>query len=183
MKTLIFSGSPRKHGETQKMIDRLCAELDGEIKVVNAYSADIRPCVDCRWCLEHAGCAVQDDMQLIYQDIQDADHIVIASPIYFEELTGMLLAVMSRLQTYFGARYVRHQEPIAKEKTGGILLTAGSIGPREKAESTAKMLLEQMHCRHVGTVYAGRTDRISVEDQPEILTAICSLADRMKNSR
>ena len=95
----------------------------------------------------------------------------------------MLLSVMSRLQTYFGARYVRREEPIEKEKTGGILLTAGSIGPREKAESTAKMLLEQMRCRHVGTVYAGRTDRTPVENQPEILAEVCALADQMKKIR
>ena len=181
MKTLIFNGSPRKHGDTQKMIDTLSAQLGGDIKVVNAYSANIRPCVDCRWCLKNEGCAVKDEMQQIYQDIQEADHIVIASPVYFEELTGMLLAVMSRLQTYFGARYVRRQEPIAKEKTGGILLAAGSIGPREKAESTAKMLLEQMRCVHVGTVYAGRTDRVSVAERQDVLSAISELALQIKN--
>ena len=101
--------------------------------------------------------------------------------IYFEELSGMLLSVMSRLQTFFGARYVRREEPIAKEKTGGILLTAGGIGPREKAESTAKMLLEHMRCKHVGTVYVGRTDQASVENQPEILNEVAFLAKQMKN--
>lgn len=180
MKTLIFNGSPRKNGETQKLIECLSAELGGKIKVVNAYMADIRPCVDCRWCLKNEGCAVNDEMQTIYQDIQEADHIIIASPVYFEELTGMLLAVMSRLQIYFGARYVRHQEPIKKEKTGGILLTAGSIGPREKAESTAQMLLRQMRCRPIGTVYVGRTDQKTTEEQPGIMEEVCKLAKALK---
>ena len=73
-----------------------------------------------------------------------------ASPVYFEEVTGMLLAVMSRLQTYFSARYIRKEEPVPKKKTGAVLLTAGSIGPREKAESTAEMLLRQMSCDSLG---------------------------------
>lgn len=180
MKTLIFNGSPRKRGETQKLIDLLSEELGGEIKVVNAYTANIRPCVDCRWCLKNEGCAVKDEMQQVYEDIQDCDHIILASPVYFEELTGMLLAVMSRLQTYFGARYVRREEPIQKEKTGGIILTAGSIGPREKAESTAQMLLEQMRCKSLDTVYIAKTDRLPVEQQPEIVEQVRKLANRLR---
>lgn len=51
MKTLIFNGSPRKNGETAYMIRTLQENLGGDFKVVNAYRADIRPCIDCRWCL------------------------------------------------------------------------------------------------------------------------------------
>ena len=180
MKTLIFNGSPRKHGETQKLIDCLKEELGGEIKVVDTYYVKVRPCMDCRYCMDHEGCAIDDEMQVIYQDIADADHIIIASPIYYEELTGMLLAVLSRLQIYFGAIHVRHKHLVTKPKTGGILLVGGSIGPREKAESTAMMLLEQMLCKHIGTVYMGWTDRKLVEDRPEILEEVRELARALK---
>ena len=180
MKTIIFNGSPRKNGETQKLIDCFKEELGGEIKVVDTYYAPIRPCIDCRWCMKHEGCAIDDEMQTIYRDLDEADHIIIASPIYYEELTGMLLAVLSRLQIYFSAIHVRHKHPIEKEKTGGIILVGGSIGPREKAESTAMMLLEQMRCKHVGTVYMGWTDRKSVEQQPQVLEQVRKLASDLK---
>ena len=104
MKTLIFNGSPRKNGETVYMIRTLLEALGGDFKVVDAYRADIRPCIDCRWCFDHAGCAVRDEWQEILSYIEECDHIIMASPVYFEEVTGMLLAVMSRLQTYFSAR-------------------------------------------------------------------------------
>ena len=116
MKTLIFNGSPRKKGETKKLIQELSQELGGEIKVVDAYTANIRPCVDCRWCFTREGCAVKDEMQEVFSYIQECDHIVIASPIYFEELTGMLLAILSRLQTYFSARYLRKEDPVPRKK-------------------------------------------------------------------
>ena len=141
MKTLIFNGSPRKNGETAYMIRILQEALGGEFKVVNAYRADIRPCIDCRWCFDHAGCAVKDEWQEVLSYIEECDHIILASPVYFEEVTGMLLAVMSRLQTYFSARYIRKEEPVPKKKTGAVLLTAGSIGPREKAVSSMLRLL------------------------------------------
>lgn len=180
MKTLILNGSPRKNGETAFMIETLSQELGGEIKVVNAYTADIRPCVDCRWCFKNPGCAVKDEMQEVLAYIEECDHIVLASPVYFEEITGMLLTMLSRLQTYFSARYIRKEEPVPMKKTGCILLAAGSIGPREKAESTAEMLLRQMSCESLGTVYVDKTDKVSVRERTDIREQIMSLARIMK---
>ena len=157
MKTLIFNGSPRKKGETAYMIKTLQEKLGGEFKVVDAYRARISPCF-----------------------IEECDHIVIASPVYFEEVTGMLLAVLSRLQTYFSARYLRKEEPVPKKKTGAVLLAAGSIGPREKAESTAEMLLRQMSCDSLGTVYVNRTDKVPVRDREDIIQEIEELAEKLR---
>lgn len=84
MKTLIFNGSPRKNGETAYMIRTLQENLGGDFKVVNAYRADIRPCIDCRWCFDHAGCAVKDEWQEVLSYIEECDHIIMASPVYFE---------------------------------------------------------------------------------------------------
>lgn len=181
MKTLIINGSPHKNGDTMDMVRALCDELDGEIKILNAYHDNIRPCIDCRWCFENKGCAIKDSMQEIYEYIEDCDHVVMASPVYFGELTGMLLAALSRLQTYFSARYIRREEPVPKKKTGAVLLAAGSIGPREKAESTAVMFLEQMSCTSVGTVYVDGTDKNPVKDRPEVAEAVRAVAAAMKN--
>ena len=92
----------------------------------------------------------------------------------------MLLAVLSRLQTYFSARYLRKEEPVPKKKTGAVLLAAGSIGPREKAESTAKMLLRQMSCDSLGTVYVNRTDKVPVRDREDIIQEIEALAEKLR---
>lgn len=180
MKTLIFNGSPRKKGDTMEMINTLTEELGGEIKVVNAYHDGIRPCIDCRWCFENKGCAIKDGMQEIYSYIEECDHIVLASPIYFGEISGMLLAVLSRLQTYFSARYLRKEEPVPKKKTGGILLAAGSFGPREKAESTAQMLLQQLSCENSATVYVDGTDKSPVRERAQVLEEIRMLARTWK---
>lgn len=181
MKTLIINGSPRKNGDTMEMIKKLREELGGEVKMLDTYYAGISPCIDCRWCFKQEGCAIKDGMQEIFSYIQECDCIVLASPIYFEEITGMLLAVMSRLQTYFSARYIRKEDPVPKKKVGGILLAAGSIGPREKAESTAKMLLSQLNCKSLGTVYVDHTDREPVKERGDVLEEVRVLADKMKN--
>lgn len=90
---------------------------------MNAYRCNISPCVDCRYCWNNCGCAIEDEMQEVYNYIQECDNILIASPIYFSELTGKLLDVGSRLQTYFCARFFRKEEPVQKTKRGAVVFS------------------------------------------------------------
>lgn len=115
MKTLIFNGSPRKNGDTAALITSFLRETagypDDTYKIVTAYDAGIQPCRDCRYCRNHPGCSIQDSMEDIYAYIQECDNILIASPIYFSQLTGPLLCVASRLQTYWSARFFVMRAP------------------------------------------------------------------------
>lgn len=72
-----------------------------------------------------SGMCHKREWQEILSYIEECDHVVMASPVYFEEVTGMLLSVLSRLQTYFSARYIRKEEPVPKKKTGGVFWAAG----------------------------------------------------------
>ena len=106
-------------------------------------------------------------MQKIYKYIQDCDNILIASPIYFSELTGKLLDLGSRLQTYYCARHFRQEEPIAKPKRGAVLLVGGGDGSVKKPFDTACTLLHFMNCREIHeAVYSHNTDKLpAIEDQ------------------
>ena len=149
MKTLIFNGSPRKNGDTAGLLSLLLEQLPGEKLVVEAYRCDISPCIDCRYCWKHPGCAIKDEMQEVYDYLEECDNIVIASPVYFSELTGKLLDVTSRLQTYFSARFFRKETVLTKTKKGGVILVGGGKGENHKAVDTAAMLLHHMNCRDI----------------------------------
>ncbi len=148
-KTLILNGSPRVKGDTVSLIDVIIKNLDGEYKIVNAYRCSVSPCIDCRYCYEKEGCAITDGMQEIYDYIQDCDNIIIASPIYFSEITGKLLDVASRLQTYFCARHFRNEVPVEKAKKGAVLLVGGGDGNMDKAYDTACTILKHVNCNDV----------------------------------
>lgn len=149
MKTLILNGSPRKDGNTAEIINMLSEKLTGDIKIINAYTANISPCIDCRYCWENSGCAIKDEMQSVYRYIQECDNIIIASPIYFSELTGKLLDIGSRLQMYYCARFFRNEELISKTKKGAVILVGGGDGSGERAYKTAKILLHQMNTAEI----------------------------------
>lgn len=173
MKTLIINGSPRPNGDTVSLIRRLEEGLAGECKVIDAYRCNISPCVDCRYCKTHSGCAIQDDMQEVYPYIRECDNIVIASPIYFSEVTGKVLDMCSRLQTWYCARCYRGETPIPKPKRGAVILVGGGDGAPDKAYGTARMLLHQMNCRDIHPMVCSHdTDRRpAIEDEQALAGA------------
>ena len=149
MKTLIINGSPRPKGDTASLVRRLADHLNGEVKIVDAYRCNISPCVDCRYCWQNEGCAISDDMQEIYDYLENCNNIVIASPVYFSELTGKTLDFGSRFQTYFCARFFRKSLPKLKAKRGGIILVGGGDGSMEKAADSARILLRHVNCNSI----------------------------------
>jgi multimeric flavodoxin WrbA len=171
MKTLIMNGSPRKNGDTVSLINKVIENLQGEYKIINSYDCKIGPCVDCRYCKENPGCSIHDEMQEVYDYIQECDNIIIASPIYFSELTGSLLNVGSRLQTYFCARYFRKELPIQKAKKGAVILVGGGSGSLTKPYETACCLLHDMNVTNIlPVVYSHKTDDIpAIEDENALL--------------
>ena len=108
MKTLILNGSPRKDGDTAFLINKLLSRLQGEYKIVDCYTADIAPCIDCRCCREKLSCPMRDEMQEIYAYLLECDHVIIASPVHYAELSSGLLKVASRFQIYSSAQIFRH---------------------------------------------------------------------------
>lgn len=171
MKTLILNGSPRVNGDTESLIKIVTQNLTGEKKIVNAYRCAISPCVDCRYCWKHQGCAINDEMQEIYGYIQECDNVLIASPIYFSELTGKLLDIGSRFQTYFCARFFRKEEAVVKPKKGAVILVGGGDGHMDKAYETAKTLLHHINCDniHEGVFSHNTNNRPAIADTQALL--------------
>ncbi len=165
MNTLIINGSPRSNGHTATLLHALERRLSGTATVVDTYTARIAPCNDCRACWHTARCVIDDGMTAVYDAINAADTIVLASPVHFGELTGSLLQWASRLQVYWAARYRLNREPLtAKRRVGAVLLTAGSTGPFDTALATANRLLSVLHADARGHIVLPDTDDLSPAD-------------------
>ena len=178
MKTLILNGSPRKHGDTVSLIENMTERLSGEYLLINAYYCNISPCVDCRFCRRKKGCATDDEMTAVYKYIEECDNILIASPVYFSELTGRLLDVCSRLQTYFSAAYFRNEPPVLKPKRGAVILCGGGNGKPHKAHDTAICLLHMMNAYDIfPLVCSHNTDRLPALQDKAAAEGAAGIAD------
>ncbi len=178
MQTLIFNGSPRTDGNTSAIIKSILKDVKGEYQILNAYACDISACTDCRYCWQNEGCSIKDGMQAVYDYIQNCDNIVIASPIYFSELTGKLLDVGSRLQTYYCAENFRKEKPIQKPKKGAVILVGGGDGNMKKAYETACVLMNHMNCTDIyNPLFYHKTNFCDVTDDADIKAEIKNITD------
>ena len=177
MQTLILNGSPRKNGDTAALLSYLRNYLKGEIIEISAYYDNISPCIDCRRCKESGICVIPDRMQDVYKIIETCDNIIIASPIYFSELTGRLLDVASRLQTYYYGMQKNHGHPVKKPKRGGVLLVGGGEGDPQIAYATAVRILHYMKAKEIyPLICSHRTDEIPAAEDGAVLAQIRELA-------
>jgi len=177
MKTVILNGSPRPNGDTAALLRALREHLTGEVIEISCYRANISPCIDCRRCARQPGCALNDDMQQLYPELEDCDALVIATPVYFSLPTAPVLAVCSRIQTWFCASFFRKQPVSVRPKRGGIILTGGGSGSAVPAEETARRLLKYMKAKEIGPVVSSlNTDRLPAAQDEKALADAVALA-------
>ena len=100
MNILILSGSPRKGGNTDLLVEAFVkgASQRHHIEVVSVHDYKVNPCMGCNACFrsESNTCVQKDDMPLVLEKMTVADMLVVASPVYFYGLSAQLKAVIDR---------------------------------------------------------------------------------------
>ena len=181
-KILILNGSPRPRGDTQALIDAFLSGLspDDECRVVSCRDK-ISPCLDCRYCHTHDGCAIRDGMDEIYAYLAVCDVVVLASPVWFSALSGPALDLSSRLQTYFAAKYLRRESIAIKPKRGVILLCGGQAGTEKNAVESARIILSLVNVKKedITVVTSMDTDRVAAKDDTEACRAAKDAAAKL----
>ena len=105
MKVIAFNGSPRKTWNTATLLEKA---LEGAVtqgaktELIHLYDLNFKGCISCFACKTIGGesygkCAVQDDLTPIFRNIEEADAIILGSPMYFGAISGELKSFMERL--------------------------------------------------------------------------------------
>ena len=103
MKVVGICGSPRK-GNSEWMLRKLLgsvAKAGADTELILLREKNIKGCDGCLTCevedkARKGICRIQDDMQQIYSKLIEADALAIATPVYFEMLSGLLKNFMDR---------------------------------------------------------------------------------------
>ena len=140
MKRIIIVGSPRSAGRSAHMAEMLFeANIDerpeDELFLVPVSEIEVGPCIGCNACRElsevvlvddkgaeqtvlRPRCVFDDDMQTVYDLLDDADEVTVVSPVYFSGAPAMLKCLLDRLQPYYWAN-VRGKSKNGKSEKGG----------------------------------------------------------------
>ena len=128
-KVLIVKGSPRARGNSALLAEQVAAgarDAGAQVEEVYLHGLDIRPCDGCDFCQGTAemGCAIEDDMQLLYPKIREADALVYASPVYWFTVSAQLKLFMDRCYALGGGTEYEADHALAGKRIG-IVLTYG----------------------------------------------------------
>ncbi len=103
MKILTIMGSPRKNGTGSKVVREIEKKLkekgEVEIEVLHLVDLDLRPCQGCFNCIRFGEdrCPLKDDRVKIEQKIEVADGLILISPGYVQNVSGLMKNFMDRM--------------------------------------------------------------------------------------
>jgi multimeric flavodoxin WrbA len=109
IKVLGISGSPHRHGNTETLLDSF---LDGakaagaSVEKVVLKDLDYTPCQGCNACHKTGDCILQDDAITLFDKIQKADSVAVASPIYSMGITAELKGLIDRGQYLWARKFI-----------------------------------------------------------------------------
>ena len=127
MKVLIINGSPRANGNTAIAVNEMVRifEAEGiETVVAQIGNKDIRGCIACGSCFKNGKCVFDDTVNELAPVFEEADGIVIATPVYFASANATLIACLDRLfySTHFD-KTMKVGASVAVARRGGCSAT------------------------------------------------------------
>ena len=107
MKIYAINGSPRKNWNTATVLSSVlkgASQVNDDIstEMIHLYDYSYKGCISCFQCkrlngLSYGKCAIKDGLTSILEKVLQADGLIIGSPIYFADITGMLKCFLERL--------------------------------------------------------------------------------------
>ena len=182
MKTVIIHGQAHK-GSTAHIAQMTAQKLGGEVKEFFLPKDFDKFCVGCCQCFaDEEKCPHRSEVVKITRELDEADVIILASPVYVYHVTGAMKAFLDHL----GFRWMAHRPVGAMFKKQGVCITtAAGAG----CKSTLKDMADSLFFWGVGRIYsfgipvaAASWEQISEKKLAKIERATDKLAARIKTS-
>lgn len=144
MKILALIGSYRKNGNTSQIVSIVCEAMQAEavragapleIETLYLGHLDIGACRGCRACFDRGEdkCPLKDDLLSVKAKMKAADAILVATPVYVDDVSGIIKTWIDRLA------HVCHRPEFAG-KSAYLLATVGST-PTSRTLGTLRLAL------------------------------------------
>ena len=177
MKVLGIAGSPRRGGNTDLLLAEVmrgAASKGAKVKTIILSDLEISPCLHCDACLKTGRCKIKDDMQMVYDELEQADRIVLASPVQFMGVTAQAKTMIDRCQALWARKYVLKIPPLGDQRQRKGLFI--SVGARKVANlfepslATVKSLFMVLDIDYAGElVFPGVDEKGAITNNPDAL--------------
>ena len=100
LKVLMLNGSPRANGNIAlafREMEKVFEENGVEYENILLGKKDIRGCIACNSCAKNGKCVFNDIVNELAVKFEEADGLVIGSPVYYGSANGTLMSALQRL--------------------------------------------------------------------------------------
>ena len=100
MKVLLINGSPHEHGNTFEALQEAAGALQEsgiETEIFWIGNKGVRGCMGCGACAVGKGCVHKDVVNIAAEKCQEADGLIVGSPVHYAALSGDLTSFLDRL--------------------------------------------------------------------------------------
>ena len=127
MKVLMINGSPRKESNTAlalSQMEQVFAEEGIEVTTVQVGHEVVRGCVACNGCSKLGRCVYNDCVNELAKLFEEADGLVVGTPVYYGSANATVVAVLDRLfySTPF-SKAMKVGAAVAVARRGGLTAT------------------------------------------------------------
>ncbi len=170
MKITVFNGSPRgKKGNTHIMVEEFlkgAKEIGVEVENIFLTKKKIKPCLGCFdcWFKTPGKCIIKDDMDGLLSKFLSSDIVVFATPIYIDNLTGIMKNFMDRLIPVIDPRFEKDENGECRhkkrfEKYPKIVVISNCGFPEQSHFQVLRLLFKRIarnfHSEIVAEIYRG----------------------------
>ena len=100
MKVLLLNGSPHADGSTNRALVEVSKALNEEgidTEIVHVGHLDVRGCIACGKCYQTGECIFNDIVNEVSNKFEEADGLIVGSPVYYASPNGSLISLLDRL--------------------------------------------------------------------------------------
>ncbi len=108
-KVILLNGSPKADGCTATALNEMVKVFNEEgieTEVIQVGSKSVRGCIACGYCETHGHCVFNDLVTEVSAKFEQADGLVVGSPVYYSSPNGTLISFMDRL--FYSAQFDTH---------------------------------------------------------------------------
>jgi len=175
-----IAASPRTDGNTDTLLREVlrgAADAGAHTEFLPLRSLRMRPCAECGRCQATGRCALDDDLAPVLDKLLAADHVVLASPIFFVGVSAQAKTLIDRCQAFWSLKYVLKKplyDPPRPARRGLFVSCCGWHKPTmfDGARRTVKALFVCLEL-----AYAGELLYPSIDAEGDILGHPTALAE------
>ncbi|MGB4984469.1 MAG: flavodoxin family protein [Erysipelotrichaceae bacterium] len=121
-KVLVLLGTYRKQNTYNiiQQIEEILNKNDISMEIVHLNKYDIKNCVGCECCINTNKCNIKDETEIIIDKMISSDGIILASPVYLLQVSGMMKTFIDRTCKIY------HRPLLIKKPVLSVVTTKGS---------------------------------------------------------